>query len=126
VVLHGHVRPVFDLDIVVASTPDEQNLALRALMLAGFMPSIPVPMNLLVVQRMFDQTEREIDAFVKYYISFAELWADSVQMRVGDGTARIASLEHLLVAKRAMGRPHDLVDVAGLLAIHKIKVVSNE
>ncbi|HEV7797654.1 MAG TPA: hypothetical protein VGO73_05840 [Pyrinomonadaceae bacterium] len=117
VVLHGHLRPVFDLDIVVASTPDEQNRALQALMLAGFMPSIPVPLNLLTVLRMFDQREREIDVFMKYHIPFNELWADSAQIRVGDSMVRIASLEHLLRAKRMVGRPHDLLDVEGLLAI---------
>jgi hypothetical protein len=115
VVLHGHVRPVFDLDIVIGGTPDEQNRALQALLLAGFVPSIPVPLNLLTVVRMYDQHEREIDVFVKYHISFKDLWADSVTISVGRNTARVASLEHLLHAKRTTGRPHDLEDVDGLL-----------
>ena len=93
VVLHGHVRPVFDLDIVIASTPDEQNRALNALTLAGFVASIPVPLNLLTVLWMFDHTEREIDVFVKYHISFNDLWPDSVEIRVCKSAARVASLE---------------------------------
>ena len=119
VVLHGHIRPIFDLDIVIGPTLDEQNRALQALIQAGFVPSIPVPLSMLTVLRMFDQSAREIDVFVKYHIPFNELWATSQQMGVGDRMARVASLEHLLRAKRITGRPHDLMDVEGLLAIQK-------
>jgi len=125
VVLHGHVRPVYDLDIVVGSTPDEQSRALQAMLLAGFVPSIPLPLSLVTVVRMFDQHEREIDVFAKYHISFDALWANSVQVGVGQSVARVASLEHLLLAKRTTGRPHDLEDVAGLLAL-QTKVISDE
>ncbi len=116
VVLHGHTRPVFDLDIVIGPTADEQNRALETLMRAGFVPSIPVPMHMLTVLRMFDQSEREIDVFAKYHIPFNELWADSEERRIGDQLARVASLEHLLRAKRTIGREHDLLDVKALLA----------
>lgn len=126
VLLHGHVRPVLDLDIVIASTPDEQNRALHALTLSGFVASIPIPLNLLTVLRMFNQTEREIDVFVNYHISFNDLWAESVQIRVGKSVARVVSLEHLLRAKRFTGRPLDLMDVDGLLAMSKCKVMSYE
>lgn len=117
VALHGHVRPVFDLDLVIAATPDEQNRALQALMLAGFVPTIPIPLHLATVLRMFDQSEREVDVFVKYHIPFDKLRADSVQMRIGESVARVISLDHLLRAKRITGRPHDLMDVEGLLAL---------
>ena len=117
VALHGHDRPIFDLDIVISSTPDEQNRALQTLVQAGFVPSLPVPLNLLTVMRMFDESEREIDLFVKYHIPFAELWASSLEKPVGDHAARVASLEHLLRAKRITGRPHDLEDVAALLLL---------
>ena len=95
VVLHGHVRPVFDLDIVVGGMPDQQNRALKALLLAGFVASIPLPLNLLTVVRTFDQHEREIDVFAKYHISFNDLWADSATINVGQSTARVASLNKL-------------------------------
>lgn len=119
VVLHGHQRPVFDLDIVIAATPDEQNRAQHALLMAGFVPTIPIPINLVTVLRMFDQSQREIDVFARYHISFDQLWADSVQIVVGERRVRVASLEHLLQAKRITGRPHDLLDVEGLLALAK-------
>jgi hypothetical protein len=119
VVLHGHVRPVFDLDIVIAASAEEQNRALQTLMHAGFVPTIPVPLSFLTVLRMFDQSAREIDVFARYHISFNELWADSEQISVGDHTARVASLEHLLRAKRITARPHDLMDVEALLALRE-------
>jgi hypothetical protein len=117
VVLHGHVRPLFDLDIVVSSIPDEQNRALQALMMAGFVSTIPVPLSIAPVVRMFDQAEREVDVFSRYHIPFVELWNESVPVAIGDSEARVVSFEHLVRAKRITGRPHDLEDVAGLLGL---------
>jgi hypothetical protein len=117
VVLHGHIRPIVDLDIVIPSAPDEQNRALQTLMQAGFVPSIPVPLSMLTVLRMFDQSSREIDVFRNYPIQFNELWASSQQMMVGEQTARVMSLEHLLRAKRFNARPHDLMDLEALLVL---------
>ncbi len=117
VVLHGFVRPVADLDVVIDAAPHEVQRALRALAGCGFVPSIPLPPSMLTVQRMFDHLEREVDVFVRYHIPFDQLWADSRHVRVGGGVARIVSLDHLLRAKRINGRPHDLSDIAGLLAL---------
>ena len=117
VVLHGHVRPVADLDMVIDPAPGEAERALRALAGLGFVPSIPLPLSMLTVLRMFDPAQREVDVFVRYHIPFDRLWANSRQVRVGDGVARIVSLEHLLHAKQINGRPHDLSDIAGLLAL---------
>jgi hypothetical protein len=116
VVLYGHVRPVADLDVVIDPAPGEGERALRALAGCGFVASLPLPLNMLTVLRMFDRAEREVDVFVRYHIPFDRLWADSRQVRVGAGVARIVSLEHLLQAKRINGRPHDLSDIAALLA----------
>jgi hypothetical protein len=117
VVLHGHVRPVADLDVVIDPAPGEAERALRALAGCGFVPSIPLPLSMLTVLRMFDRSQREVDVFVRYHIPFDLLWANSRHMRVGDGVARVVSLDHLLQAKRINGRPHDLSDIAGLLAL---------
>jgi hypothetical protein len=117
VVLHGHVRLVADLDMVIDPAPGEAARALHALAGLGFAPSIPLPLSMLTVLRMFDRSQREVDVFVRYHIPFDRLWADSGHVRVGVGVARIVSLEHLLQAKRINGRPHDLSDIAGLLAL---------
>lgn len=117
VVLHGHLRPVADLDIVIDAAPAEARKAMQVLTLAGFVPSVPLPLSALTVLRMFDSAEREVDVFVRYCIPFEELWASSERVRVGGCDTRVASLEHLLRAKRIHGRPHDLLDVERLLAL---------
>lgn len=117
VVLRGHVRPLADLDVVIDPAPDESNRAMRALGRLGFVPSIPLPLSMVTVLRMFDRGQREIDLFVRYHIPFSELWAGSELIRVGDCPARVISLEHLLRSKRVNGRPHDLSDIEALLAL---------
>jgi hypothetical protein len=117
VVLHGHVRPIADLDLVVDPAPEEMSRAVRTLNALGFVQSIPLPLSALTVMRMFDQHEREIDVFARYAIPFAELWEDSEHRRVGHGMARVASLEHVLRGKRINGRALDLPDIEGLLAL---------
>lgn len=117
VVLRGHVRPVADLDMVVDPAPDEAGRVLRALALCGFVPSVPIPLHMLSVLRMFDHSQREVDVFVRDHIPFGDLWAGSERVRVGASVARVESLEHLLRAKWRTGRPHDLLDIAGLLVL---------
>jgi hypothetical protein len=117
VVLHGHNRPVADLDIVIDLTGTEADRALRTLLLAGFVPSLPLPLSALTVLRMFDQSGREIDVFTRFLIPFADLWQDSVPKNVGDSVARVMSLPHLLVRNRHRARPQDILDTEGLLAI---------
>lgn len=117
VVLHGHVRPIVDLDIVVDPAPVEANRALFALVGSGFVPSLLLPLSMLSVLRLFDQTGREVDLFLRYHIAFDAMWTASRLMSVGQKLARVSSLEHLLHAKRINGRPHDLLDIAALLAL---------
>lgn len=117
VVLHGFVRPIADLDIVIASTPDEVGGAMHALMCAGFVSSVPLPLETLPMMRMFDHLQREIDVFVRYRIPFNELWASAESVRLGGGTVRVMSLEHLLSERRVNNRPRDLLDIEGLLAL---------
>jgi len=117
VFFHGYQRRVFDLDIVISAGPEQQNIAQQALLMAGFVATIPIPMSMATVLRMFDQSQREMDVFVRYTIPFAQLWSDSIVVPVGKTHARVASFEHLVKAKRITGRPHDLLDVAELLAL---------
>ena len=102
VVLHGARGDVADLDIVVDPSPHEAQRCMRALALAGFMPSIalPLPVHLLTVVRLFDQAAREVNVFVRNENLFKELWSNSNLVKVGDQTARIAGREQLLQMKR--------------------------
>jgi hypothetical protein len=117
VCLHGHVRPIADLDIVVDPAPREAERALSTLTRCGFVPSIPLPLAMVSVLRMFDRLQREVDVNVRYHIPFDELWAGAQRVRTGDSAVRVASLDDLLRAKRITARPHDLQDVEGLLRV---------
>lgn len=117
VVLHGFIRPAADLDIVIAPEPDEVDGAMHALMSAGFVPSVPLPLDTLPMMRMFDHSQREIDVFPRHRVPFDELWTRSVSVRVCDGLVQVMSLEHLLHERRVNNRPCDLLDIEGLLAL---------
>jgi len=101
-VLHGANRDVADLDIVVDPSPHEAQRCLHVLAYAGFIPSIslPLPIHMLTVVRLFDQAAREIDVFVRNEKLFNELWSNSNLVQLGNQTARIAGPEQLLQTKR--------------------------
>ncbi|HEX6738946.1 MAG TPA: hypothetical protein VF310_11775 [Vicinamibacteria bacterium] len=119
VVLHGFVRPILDLDLVIDPAPAEVDRAMGVLFHAGFVPTLPLPMSAVTVMRLFDPAQREVDVFVRYAIPFAELRAASAQVVVEGVPVRILSLDHLLRVKRGQARPHDVQDVEGLLALGK-------
>jgi hypothetical protein len=96
VVLHSYARTIADLDLVVSAAPAEANRAVQALLRAGFMPTIPLPLHALTVMRLFDQVRREINLFARFIIPFDELWADSEAMRGGASTIRVMSFAHVL------------------------------
>lgn len=116
VVLRGHVRPIADLDVVVNPDLARADLAMRALMALGFVPSIPLPLSAVAVLRMLDPAGREVDLFRQYHVPFAELWNASEELGAG---VRVASVEHLLRVKQLLRRPADLQDVEALLSVQK-------
>jgi hypothetical protein len=124
VVLHGFLRPSEDLDLVISRAPDNVTRAMHALMLAGFMPSLPLPMSAVTVMRMFDSSQREVDVFARYAIPFEELWASAEAIQVNERVVRIMSRDHLLRVKRLYPRPQDLQDIAGLLALESSHATS--
>ncbi|HEY6186853.1 MAG TPA: hypothetical protein VIW80_04180 [Pyrinomonadaceae bacterium] len=121
VVLHGHVRPIADLDIVVDPAPDETLRAMNVLTACGFAPSIPLPMSMMTVQRLFDYAAREIDVFVRYHIPFEELWSDSERVSCGDGLVRIVSLNHLIWRRHPNTNPQRIHDSEMLQEFAKLR-----
>ena len=107
VVLHGTNRDVADLDIVIDPSLNEVQRCMHALALAGFMPSIPLPLplHLLTVVRLFDQSAREIDVFVRNRSLFDELWSNSKLVQVGNQAVRIAGMKQILQMKRIYNEP---------------------
>ena len=83
VVLHGHERPVKDLDIVVDPAPAEARRATAALMSLGFVPTLPLPLEMLTVLTMLDGAGRTVDVFARYHVPFGELWSASERVSAG-------------------------------------------
>lgn len=120
VALHGHARPTHDLDIVVERTPAEAGRATAALLSLGFVPALPLPLELLTVQKFTDAARREVDIFARFRLSFAELWSGSERVTDASGhPVRVCSLEHLIRMKLLDGRPTDVRDVEALLAVSR-------
>ena len=119
VVLQGHERPVGDLDLVVDPAPQEARRASATLMALGFVPTIPLPLEMLTVLRMVDRAVRSIDVFARFHVPFDELWASSEIRQAGEQPVRVCSIEHLIRVKRLISRPGDPDDIAALLAIQR-------
>jgi hypothetical protein len=115
VALHGHARETRDLDIVVELSPEGTRLATQALVSLGFVPALPLPLEMLTVQRFTDAAGREVDVFARFRLPFAELWSASERLAAAGRPVRVCSLAHLIRMKRLDGRPRDLRDVEALL-----------
>jgi nucleotidyltransferase AbiEii toxin of type IV toxin-antitoxin system len=134
VVLHGHIRVTFDLDLVVDLTPPEARKAIEALMAAGLRPRVPedairfadpavrerwIQQKGMTVFSLWDPQDptRSADLFVEEPIEFEVLWSRSLVLSLESTEVRVASIPDLIEMKRAAGRPHDLADIQALEAI---------
>lgn len=114
VVLHGYHRPVSDLDIAVSSNAQDANLTMQVLLMRGFVPTVPLPLSMVTVLRLFDASSREVDLIARPVVPFDELWPDSMEIPVGNTVARVASLSNLISGKQITSRPEDLEDIERL------------
>lgn len=131
VVLQGHARMTVDLDLVVDLSPGGVRRALSALLGLGLQPRLPVdPYDFadprireqwrtqrnVTVFSLYDPADpfREVGLFAAEPLPFAELAAAASIVDIGGVPVPVASVEHLIAMKRAVGRPRDLEDVAAL------------
>ena len=117
--LQGYVRAIADLDVAISSRPDEANHSIAVLASAGFIPSIPLSVTMLTVLRLFDHSRREVNAVVRPYVPFAELFERSTNIAIGETTVRVASVEDLIRAKQTASQPKDLEDLKHLTQLLK-------
>ena len=134
VVLHGHPRMTADLDLVVDLATDSASRAIAALVDLGMAPRLPVDPQAfadpdvrrtwidergLVVFTMLDPGDPllEVDLFARPPLPFEELWSDALVVQIEDLPVHVASIDHLIAMKKAVGRPQDLADVAALEAL---------
>jgi len=131
VVLHGHPRMTADLDLVIDLAAEPAARAIEALTGLGMQPRLPVDPQAfadraqrqrwiedrnLTVFTMIDPAEPllEVDLLAEAPLPFDELWEKATVVHLEGQPIRIASLEHLIAMKKAVGRPQDLADVAAL------------
>ena len=134
--LHGFVRSTIDLDIVLAM--DDANLGkfIDVAKQFGLAPIIPVPIESLKNAAQIDQWHREkgmlafalrepqvggsvIDVLVRPEVTFDTLKKDAVVAQLFGRAVMVASIDHLLVMKRAANRPKDRLDIDALERIKR-------
>lgn len=134
VVLHGHIRATFDLDLIVDLGEGEAAKAVDTLTALGLIPRAPVPASDfadpasrkrwieekgMTVFSLWDPDDptRSVDLFVEEPIRFDELWSRSVVMPLASTRVRVASIPDLIELKHRAGRPEDAADIAALTAM---------
>jgi hypothetical protein len=134
--LHGYQRFTQDIDLVIELVPDRALRALEALAALGYRPSLPLKIAdfanplvragwirdraMTVFQMYSEQSRLSIDVFADYPLDFEELWQHAVELQLAGATPRIASIDHLIRMKRAVGRQQDLLDIEKLEKIKRI------
>lgn len=138
VVLHGHLRVTFDLDLIVDLAPTEARKAMDTLSALGFRPKVPVDAaefaDPATRARWIDEKgmtvfafwhpenpDSIVDVFVDEPIDFEDLWTRSVVARLESTEVRIASIPDLIELKRRAGRPNDLADIEVLERMLEIR-----
>jgi hypothetical protein len=134
-VLHGGSRVTFDLDIVPSLSPQSWQAAVDLLWSLGARPRIPESLDRIrdVDQVRCWQNEKgmlalnfrtpdgstEVDLLVSESDQFEALRQRGVQLKVGDRTFFVASIDDLIAMKLRAGRPQDLLDVTELQNLKK-------
>lgn len=138
VVLHGHLRVTGDVDLVLSLLPENVREAMKALAGVGFRPRIPVSPEEFADperrrawiwekgMRVFslwnpDPPHTAVDLFVDEPFPFEEVYARRLDVRIGETTVPVISLEDLIDMKRAAGRPQDIADIEALERIRRLE-----
>lgn len=116
---HGLVRATGDLDCWINPTPENARRVFRALELFGAPGWISVD-DLIHPDRIIQIgiVPARVDLLTSIDgVVFAEAWKARVLTEVDGLQLPVLSREHLLINKRATGRPQDLVDAERLEAL---------
>jgi hypothetical protein len=133
--LHGYMRSTFDIDLVLAMNDDNLARFIDVAKRHALTPGIPVPIESLRDAEQIERWHREkgmlafslrepqagggvVDVIVRPEVSFERLMANSVAGDLFGRHVPIASIDDLLVMKRAANRPKDRLDIE---ALEKIK-----
>lgn len=132
VILHGSARLTRDLDIIIA--PDEGNLERlgRVLVESGaqlreieekvpFVPDAATLRNVQLLALTTDAGWIDVHRTADGAPPYDRLRDAAERMDVGGFTVLVASIDDMLAMKNAAGRPEDLVDIAALEAIKRLR-----
>jgi hypothetical protein len=117
VAVHGLPRATGDLDVWIRSSEDNARRVWRALArfgapLSGLreadLQTPGVVVQIGVAPRRIDLLTA-IDA-----VTFDDAWPERTEVDIGSLTVPVIGRRHLIVNKKAVGRPQDLADVARL------------
>jgi Nucleotidyl transferase of unknown function (DUF2204) len=121
VILHGYARTTGDMDIWVKATAVNYDKLCRAFKQFGMSVFDMTMDRFLLIEKYdvftFGRPPVSIDIMTRVKgVDFDDAFSKSAWFEVGDQLAvRTISLEDLLLAKRAAGRPKDQDDIAHLL-----------
>jgi len=116
--VHGYARATLDIDIFIEPTPENAARAREALTAFGYDLSDVSAEDLLIRKVLIRQylVETDIHPFVKG-VTFADVWSNRVEDRLGGTPAAFASLDDLIRMKEAADRPKDREDLRALRAL---------
>ena len=118
--VHGYSRATLDIDIFIRPEKYNAEKTKKALKDFGY-DMTDVAINELLTKKILIRQyalETDIHPFVKG-VTFENVWKNKVEAKFGDTSVWFASLEDLIVMKRAAGRAQDLEDLKYLLRLKK-------
>lgn len=118
VLLHGEPRLTRGVDVTLGAAPERLADVLAVCRRVGLTPLVdpePFVAETLVLPCEEEATGLRVDFVFSYEGFERDALRRAVRVRVGDGEARFASAEDLVILKVVAGRPRDLEDVRGVL-----------
>lgn len=118
--VYGYARATLDIDIFIKPEASNADRTWKALKAFGYDISDIAAEDLLKKKLLIRQyaVETDIHPFVKG-ITFEKIWKNKVRAKFGKTFVNFASLEDLIVMKKASARPQDLEDLKYLRRLRK-------
>lgn len=129
--LHGVERATMDIDITVATSPDNLAALLDAARELELTPVLPVPVEALADIELLRRwhAERNLESFALRApglagvtveilpfppVDYDQMRTRAVMFEIGEVQIPVAAIPDLIALKRVVGRPIDLSDIAHL------------
>ncbi len=118
--VHGYARATLDIDLFIRPEPENARGTLKALKEFGYDVTDLNEDDLLSKKVLIRQylVETDIHPFVKG-VTFDQVWKNRYTGTYGNEKVCYASLEDLIMMKKAAGRPKDMEDLKALLRLKK-------